>query len=145
MKCFCYHTVAEWERRGCRANSTHLIMLNGRSAEGPPIKCPVGFLPQFLRRAQSSIISTGGCFSFPLCSHKKSQNSKSLHYKKKLNYLHTGIYLSDGFSVKRGSLGSGKNCESSCPFPWKHCGQRKEKECGKNIHFLGETQHKVDD
>lgn len=40
----------------------------------------------------------------------------------------------------RGSLGSGKNSESSCSFPWKHCGEKKEKECGKNIDFLGATQ-----
>lgn len=139
MKCFCYHTVAEWERRGRRANSTHLIMSNGRSADGPPIKCPVAFLPQFLRRAQSSIISTGGAvFLFHHAPTNKGKTPKACIINK-FNYLHTGIYHSDGFSVKRGSLGSGKNSESSCPFPWKQCGERKEKECGKNMHFLGEN------
>lgn len=45
------------------------------------------------------------------------------------------------FSVKRASLSSGNESESSCPFPWKQCRERKEQEKGRNMFFwVGSNQ-----
>lgn len=102
-------------------------------------------LPFFCRNSleepRAPLYQQGGCFSFPLCSHKKSQRSEKHCILNKFNYLHTGIYLSDEFSVKRGSLRSGKSSESPFHFPWKDCRGRKEKDCGKTMHFLGATHN----
>lgn len=45
------------------------------------------------------------------------------------------------FSVKRGSLSSGNGSESSCPFPWKQCGERKEQERGRNMFVWVGSKH----
>ena len=50
-----------------------------------------------------------------------------------------GIHFPDMFSVKRGSLSSGNGSESSCPFPWKQCGERKAQERGRNMFVWVES------
>lgn len=76
---------------------------------------------------------------------EKAKNSKA-YISKKEKYLHTGIYFPDKFSVKKGSLSSGKNSESYCPFPWKGHGERKERAGKRREHAfsgLGATYHTI--